>query len=146
MLNTINEQHLIQMMTVGDLNKANLKTVLLKFYKHVKCATRENNTSIYQHPWPLDGEVHVSPRIIHPNKLQADPKKIQGVEAWPSTTSRKELQRFANFYRCLIQGFIQVVVPLFHLTSTKVCFSWSPEAESTFAHLKSLFTSAPILI
>uniref|UniRef100_A0AAZ1X703 Reverse transcriptase domain-containing protein n=1 Tax=Oreochromis aureus TaxID=47969 RepID=A0AAZ1X703_OREAU len=48
LLNTINEQqrahpdgvHII----AGDFNKANIKTVLPKFYQHVKCPTRGENT------------------------------------------------------------------------------------------------------
>lgn len=48
LLNIINEQqrahpdgvHII----AGDFNKANLKTVLPKFYQHVKCSTRGENT------------------------------------------------------------------------------------------------------
>ncbi|XP_072771248.1 uncharacterized protein [Nerophis lumbriciformis] len=48
LLNTVNEQqrahpdgvHII----AGDFNKANLKTVLPKFYQHVKCSTRGKNT------------------------------------------------------------------------------------------------------
>ena len=48
LLNTRNEQqrahpdgvHII----AGDFNRANLKTVLPKFYQHVKCSTRGKNT------------------------------------------------------------------------------------------------------
>ena len=53
---------------------------------------------------------------------------------------------FANFYRRFIRGFSWVAAPLTALTSTLRPFSWTPEAESAFSALKSLFTSAPVLI
>lgn len=38
-----------------------------------------------------------------------------------------------------------IVSPLHDLTSIKVCFHWSPEAQAAFEHLKERFTAAPIL-
>ena len=48
LLNTLNKQQRAHPNSVhimaGDFNKANLKTVLPKFYQHVKCSTKGKNT------------------------------------------------------------------------------------------------------
>ena len=81
--------------------------------------------------------------------MRADPKKVRAVEEWARLTDCTQLRRFlgfANFYRRFIRGFSRVAVPLTALTSTLRPFSWTPEAERAFSALKSLFTSAPVLI
>nr|CBN81752.1 Pol polyprotein [Dicentrarchus labrax] len=86
--------------------------------------------------------------IIERGQVKADPAKIQAVADWPSPTTRKQLQRFlgfANFYRRFIRNYSKVAAPLTKLTSVKVPFAWSPEAENAFLALKELFTSAPVL-
>ena len=87
--------------------------------------------------------------IIGDGKVQPDPAKILAVEEWPQPENRKQLQRFlgfANFYRRFIRNFSQVASPLTRLTSTKVPFNWTTDAEQAFNDLKSCFTSAPVLI
>ncbi|XP_054608715.1 uncharacterized protein LOC129167989 [Dunckerocampus dactyliophorus] len=86
--------------------------------------------------------------IVEQGQLSPDPAKIQAVVDWPAPTSRKLLQRFlgfANFYRRFIRNFSLVAEPLTKLTSVKVPFVWTPEADSAFNRLKSLFTTAPVL-
>ena len=68
---------------------------------------------------------------------------------WPTLTDRRELQRFlrfANFYCWFIRGFSSTVQPLTALTSTKVPFRWTPEADTAFMTLKTRFSTAPILV
>ena len=87
--------------------------------------------------------------IISRGKLEMDPAKTDAVSTWPTPTSRKELQRFlgfANFYRRFIRNFSSIVSPLTKLTSIKIPFHWSTEAEAAFQTLKYRFSSAPILI
>ena len=87
--------------------------------------------------------------ILEKGKVRADPKKVRAVEEWAWPADRTQLRQFpgfANFYRRFIRGFSQVVAPLTALTSTLHPFSWTPEVESAFSALKSLFTSAPVLI
>jgi len=70
------------------------------------------------------------------------------VAEWPTPTSRKKVQQFlgfGNFYRRFFRGFSSIAAPLHALTSPRVRFVWSPEAESSFNELKRRFTSAPIL-
>lgn len=87
--------------------------------------------------------------IIKQGRLEADPGKIRAVTEWPVPTTRRELQRFlgfVNFYRRFIKNYSKVAAPLSSLTSTKVKFSWTTDANDAFLRLKSLFTLAPILI
>lgn len=86
--------------------------------------------------------------IVAPGRVQMDPAKISAVAEWPTPDSRKRVQQFlgfANFYRRFIRGFSAIAAPLHALTSSKVQFQWSPQAETAFQNLKRLFTSAPIL-
>ena len=87
--------------------------------------------------------------ILEKGQVRADPKKVRAVEDWARPDDRTQLRRFlgfANFYRQFIHGFSRVAAPITALTSTLRPFSWTPEAESAFLALKSLFTSAPVLI
>ena len=87
--------------------------------------------------------------IISQGRVEADSGKIEAVVKWPAPTTRRELQRFlgfANFYRRFIRNFSKVAAPLSRLTSVNIKFFWTPEANEAFLKLKSLFTSAPILI
>lgn len=68
---------------------------------------------------------------------------------WAVPENRKQLQQFlrlANFYWCFIQDFSKVVTPLTQLTSTSQPFSWSLEANKAFLKLKTLFSSASVLV
>ena len=87
--------------------------------------------------------------IIGQGQISMDPSKVSAVAEWPSPPTRKRLQQFlgfANFYRRFIRGYSQVAAPLTALTSIKIPFSWSPEAETAFRSLKLRFVSAPILV
>jgi len=87
--------------------------------------------------------------IIEKAQSRSDPVKVQAVVEWPIPENRKQLQRFlgfANFYRRFIRDFSKVAAPLTQLTSTSRPFIWSTEAAQAFLRLKTLFTSAPVLI
>ncbi len=56
---------------------------------------------------------------------------------------------FANFYRRFIRNFGQVAAPLTALTSTKVPFTWSAQAQEAFDNLSpglSLLLFSPLQI
>uniref|UniRef100_A0A8C6MBY8 Gypsy retrotransposon integrase-like protein 1 n=1 Tax=Nothobranchius furzeri TaxID=105023 RepID=A0A8C6MBY8_NOTFU len=86
--------------------------------------------------------------VLENGKLRTDPDKITAVQTWPTPTTRKQLQRFlgfGNFYRRFIKGYSQIAAPLTQLTSTKIPFSWTKEADQAFLSLKESFAQAPIL-
>lgn len=86
--------------------------------------------------------------IIKQGQLSPDPVKVKAVAEWHTPSLRKQLQHFlgfVNFYHCFIRSYSKMAAPLTRLTSTLQLFMCSEEAERAFSHLKSLFTSAPIL-
>ncbi|XP_047234893.1 uncharacterized mitochondrial protein AtMg00860-like isoform X1 [Girardinichthys multiradiatus] len=87
--------------------------------------------------------------ILECGQVRSDPEKIKVVLEWPVPESRKTLQHFlgfANFYRWFIKDYGLIAAPLTALTSSKVTFSWSSEAEAVFQDLKKKFSQAPILV
>lgn len=77
-----------------------------------------------------------------------DLAKVYMILDWPTPKDRKQLQRFpwfANFYCKFIKNYSQVLTPLHALTSVKTRFLWNDQAEATFAKLKRMFASAPVL-
>ena len=87
--------------------------------------------------------------VVSRGKIAMDPSKTEAVMSWPTPTDRRELQRFlgfSSFYQRFIRGFSSTVRPLTALTSTKVPFCWTPEADTTFTALKMGFSTAPILV
>ncbi len=77
--------------------------------------------------------------IVSAGEIKPDPAKVEAVAKWPVPDTRKALQRFlgfANFYRRFIRNFGQVAAPLTALTSIKVPFTWSAQAQEAFDKLK----------
>ena len=86
--------------------------------------------------------------IIARDCLRMDPAKVSAVTSWPAPETQKQLQcflGFANFYRRFIRGFCSIASPLSALTSPKIPFRWSDEAQDSFNTLKTRFTTNPIL-
>ena len=106
------------------------------YVKTEKCVIHASSTEFLGH-------------ILERGQVRADPKKVRVVEEWVRPLDRTQLRRFlgfANFYHGFIRGFSRVAAPLTALTSTLRPFSWTEEAESTFVALKTLLTTAPVLI
>lgn len=76
--------------------------------------------------------------IIESGQVKTDLEKIQAVAVW--------ILGFAKFCQCFIWNYSWIAAALTRLTSSSISFSWTPEAEEAFVHLKELFTSAPILV
>jgi len=86
--------------------------------------------------------------IVGNSKICMDPIKIQGISEWPAPECKHDLQSFlgfCNFYQRFIHHFAQIAHPLHHLTGN-VPFNWTSRCQTAFDQLKTLITSAPILI
>lgn len=82
-------------------------------------------------------------------QVKTDPAKVQTVAEWLVPASQKMLQcflGFTNIYWCFIRDYSKGAAPLSRLAFPKVQFVWSTEADPAFLRLKTLFTSAPVLI
>lgn len=87
--------------------------------------------------------------VIAGGEVRPDPAKVRAVVEWPVPTTRKQLQRFlgfANFLRRFIRNYSSVAAPLTGLTSLSVPFRWTAAANAAFCRLKSLFSTAPVLV
>ncbi|XP_075053860.1 uncharacterized protein LOC142139898 [Mixophyes fleayi] len=87
--------------------------------------------------------------ILSGTALQMDSAKLKAIVDWPLPTGLKAIKcilGFANYYRQFIEGYSTIIAPITALTKKSANPKlWSPEAISAFEHLKSAFTSAPIL-
>ncbi|KAH0602269.1 uncharacterized protein H6S33_009843, partial [Morchella sextelata] len=88
--------------------------------------------------------------ILAPAGVTMALDKVMSVTNWQAPRSVKEVQifmGFANFYRRFIHNFSGVCKPITDcLRGDAKNFVWSMTAQAAFEKLKTLFTSAPILV
>ncbi|KAM4696091.1 uncharacterized protein WCC33_014822 [Rhinophrynus dorsalis] len=89
--------------------------------------------------------------VIASGSITMDPWKVTAILDWPAQTNIKELQRIVgsvSFFRTFICGFPKSLLQLQHSLATNIKhrFAWSEAAQTTFDPLKTLFTTAPILV
>jgi len=74
--------------------------------------------------------------------------KVKTILSWPEPRKVKDVQSFlgfANFYRCFIDAYSELTVPLTYLTKKGVSWNWSSDCRKAFEAIKQAFTSAPVL-
>ena len=75
--------------------------------------------------------------------------KVKAILDWPVPWKIKDIQSFlgfANFYRCFIFNYSNIVVPMTRLTQKDTPWVWSTQCQQAFNTLKEAFTNAPILM
>jgi hypothetical protein len=75
--------------------------------------------------------------------------KVDAILKWLTLKTVKQIQSFlgfADFYRCFIFNYSDIVVPLMCLTRKGAPWDWTNKADTTFRSLKQSFTEAPILL
>lgn len=77
--------------------------------------------------------------IIVQNRMEMDTAKVSAITSWP-------IPEAAAMIPGVHPGYSTVAVPLAALTSSMVLFCWSQAVDEAFQHLKSRFSSAPILL
>jgi hypothetical protein len=85
---------------------------------------------------------------ISPSGISMDPGKVASVLSWPVPTCLKDVQSFLgfiNFYRRFVPQFSSVCAPLYALTKKAAQFIWSEQHQLSFAKLKQLISSEPVL-
>ncbi|KAJ3566548.1 hypothetical protein NP233_g6936 [Leucocoprinus birnbaumii] len=81
-------------------------------------------------------------------KCEFHSKSIKIIKEWPEPKKVKDIQSFldfANFYRCFIYNYSNIIVPLTRLTCKSVPWNFNNKCCTTFNNLKEAFTSTPIL-
>lgn len=87
--------------------------------------------------------------VIGHGGLKTDPEKVDAILAWPTPRNLKQVRGFlglSGWYRRFIDNFSTVVFPITEVLSTKKKFEWTPEAAQAFSRIKTLLTTAPVLI
>ncbi|XP_070043280.1 uncharacterized protein [Nicotiana tomentosiformis] len=87
--------------------------------------------------------------VVSSEGIQVDPKKIEVVQSFPKPSSTMEIRSFlglAGYYRLFVEGFSSISSPLNKLTQTGAPFRWSDECEESFQKLKTVLTTAPVLV
>ena len=80
--------------------------------------------------------------------ISVDPRKVDAIANWKRPTTVIEIRSFlglASYYRCFIEGFSEIALPLTILTHKEVKFEWSDECECSFKELKNGLVKTPIL-
>jgi hypothetical protein len=102
--------------------------------KQSKCTFGERSVSYLGH-------------IITGAGVTMDPAKIEAVQAWPTPTTVRALRGFLRltvYYRKFIRDYDVVARPLMQLLKKEV-FTWTAEADTAFATLKTALTQGPTL-
>jgi len=86
--------------------------------------------------------------IVSANGLSPDPSKVNAVQAFPTTTTVKDVQSFVgscSYYRRFIRDFAVIARPLTELTRKNGFFQWEAEHETSFRNLQTALNSPPVL-
>ena len=81
--------------------------------------------------------------------VSVDPSKIETVKAWQRPKSVFEVRSFlglAGYYRKFVKDFSRLAAPMTRLTRKGVKFEWDAKCDEAFEKLKTLLTTAPILV
>lgn len=87
--------------------------------------------------------------VIGNGGITTDPQKVSAIVNYPVPKTIKQVRGFlglSSWYRRFIDNFSTVVAPISDVVSTKKKFAWTPEAQKAFETIKSLLTTAPVLI
>lgn len=80
--------------------------------------------------------------------ISTNPAKIKAILEWEAPKTVRGVRSFlgfANFYRCFIYKFSEIVAPLVNLTKKQSLWRWGSEENSAFEKLKKIFASKPVL-
>ena len=93
-------------------------------------------------------EVKFVGHVITDSGLKADDSKIEAINAIPSPTNRKELERFlgmVNYLGKFLPNLSDTTAPLRSLLKKETEWQWIDQHEQTIIKLKKMITEAPVL-
>ena len=86
--------------------------------------------------------------IVSHEGVRLDPNKIKSLKEWKIPTTLKHLRGFLSlkgYYHNFVKNYMRIETPLPTLLK-KDAFSWTPEANKAFDHLKEAMYQAPFLV
>ena len=87
--------------------------------------------------------------VLSPSGLTMSDAKVKTIQEWLEPKKIKNIQSFlgfANFYRCFIFNYSNIVILLTHLTRKNTSWNFDNKYRMVFNTLKQAFISAPILM
>jgi len=87
--------------------------------------------------------------VLSPSGLTMSDAKVKTIQEWLEPKKIKNIQSFlgfANFYRCFIFNYSNIVILLTHLTRKNTSWNFDDKYRMVFNTLKQAFISAPILM
>ena len=87
--------------------------------------------------------------VLSPSGLTMSNAKVKTIQEWLEPKKIKNIQSFlgfANFYRCFIFNYSNIVILLTHLTRKNTSWNFDDKYRMVFNTLKQAFISAPILM
>ncbi|KAL0540162.1 hypothetical protein IC582_024392 [Cucumis melo] len=87
--------------------------------------------------------------VVSAKGVSVDPQKVEAIVNWERPINATEVRSFlglAGYYRCFIEDFSRLALPLTALTRKNVKFEWSDKCEQSFQKLKKRLVTAPILV
>lgn len=81
--------------------------------------------------------------------FEMDKWKVEAIRDWKQPKNLMELRSFLgfiNFYRRFVKDFSKVARPLHDLEKKDVRFEWSEDCQVAFNELKTIVSTAPVLI
>jgi len=87
--------------------------------------------------------------VLSPSGLIMSDIKVKTIQEWPKPKKVKDIQSllgFANFYRCFIFNYSDIVILLTCLTRKNTPWNFDDDCRMAFNTLKQAFISAPILM
>lgn len=87
--------------------------------------------------------------VINEKGISPDPSKISAVSTFPvpkTVTQIKSFLGLAGYYRRFIPEFSKIATPMTSLLKKNIKYNWCALCDEGFTHLKTLLTTAPVLI
>ncbi|CAI7781757.1 unnamed protein product [Closterium sp. NIES-53] len=87
--------------------------------------------------------------MVSAQGVHVDPKRIEAVRTWKKPENVKELQQFlcfANYYNRFVPQYAKIATPLTNLLKKNTPFKWEDVHQQAMEQLKTVLTSAPVLI
>ena len=78
-----------------------------------------------------------------------DLEKVKAIEDWTIPNNAHEVHSFMElpmYYQRFLEGFSKILKPINTLQWNKILYEWTNECDITFAELKRLLTTVPILL
>ena len=86
--------------------------------------------------------------IVGKNRIRIHPKKLKGVQDWPTPrnpTGVRQFLGFTGYYRYFVPNYSKIARPLLELTRKDTVWHWDDDQQKAFDKLKTRMCTSPVL-